>query len=140
MLECFRSVVVAAIAPLSSRPEVNQSKAALAGSVIFVDAVVVRLGPGLVEPVLDVEAALLPLGLVEFDVEVSQSSAALTGFETLVDGTTLRVVDDGEVADAVLLPNRSWVARSGGVDSNMNISSSKSSTSAQLSGRESPSA
>jgi hypothetical protein len=40
MLECFKSVVVAAIAPLSSRPEVNQSKAALAGSVVVIEVVV----------------------------------------------------------------------------------------------------
>jgi hypothetical protein len=137
MLECFKSVVVAAIAPMSSRPKVNQSKAALTGSVVFVDIVVVGIGSGLVESVLDVKVAPLPLGLVEFDGEVSQSSAALTGFETLVDGTTLRVMDDGGVADAVLLPNRSWVARNSGVDSDMNISSSRSSTTTQASGRES---
>ena len=77
MLECFKSVVVAAIAPLSSRPEVNQSKAALAGSVVVIEVVVVQLE--LIEFVLEIEAVLLPLEFVVFAVEVSQSKAALIG-------------------------------------------------------------
>lgn len=46
---------------------------------------------------------LLPLELVEFVVEVSQSRAALIGSISLAGEAMLVVVDDGENMDAVLL-------------------------------------
>lgn len=74
-LECFESVILAAVALLSSRPEFNQSKAALAGSVIVVvEAIVVGLR--IDELVLGAEVTLLPPEFVELVVEVSQSRAA----------------------------------------------------------------
>lgn len=130
MLECFESVVVAVVALLPSRPEVNQSKPTLAGSVVFIDVVVV--GPGLVDLVLDIGVALLPSPPVEFDVNFNQLCAALMGFGTRVDGTTLGIVNDGDVANDLLLSKGSLVAGNCGV----NISLSRSSTSAQESGRE----
>lgn len=77
MLECLKSVVVAGVGFLKSTPEVNQSKAALAGSVVVIEVVVVQLE--LIEFVLEIEAVLLPLEFVVFAVEVSQSKAALIG-------------------------------------------------------------
>lgn len=133
MLECLKSVIVAGVALVSSRPEVNHSKAALAGSVVFVDVVVLEPGLAFIEPALDVEFALLSAGSVEFDDEVSQLSAAFAGFRTPFDGTALGVVDDCEVADAVLLSDCAKEARNCGVDSDKDISSSRSSSSAQVS-------
>ena len=46
---------------------------------------------------------LLPLELVEFVVEVSQSKAALIGSSSLADEVMLAFVDDGGTMDAVLL-------------------------------------
>jgi thiol-disulfide isomerase/thioredoxin len=106
-LECFESAVVAVVVVgvvlLSSRPDVNQSRATLAGSVVFVDVVAIWCGS--VEPVLEfaVEDALLGSELVELGTEVNQSRAALMGFRAAVDEPTVRVVDDGDVVDAVLL-------------------------------------
>ena len=55
VFECLGSVGVGGIELLSSTPEVNQSKAALAGSVVATEALVVECGP--VKLVLDFEAA-----------------------------------------------------------------------------------
>lgn len=107
-LDCFKSVVGVGVALLSSRPEVSQSKAALAGSVVVIEVVVVvvvvvdlglvglMLGAGVVDAVLSSE-------LVELLVEVSQSRAAWIALGDLVDELTLVVVNDGEVVDDVLV-------------------------------------
>ena len=95
-LEYFESVivdvavVVVGFALLSSRSEVNQSKATLTGSVV-VFAVVVVVRCGSVEPVLEFETedVILPPELVELGIEVSQSRAALMGLGTFVDEETL---------------------------------------------------
>lgn len=46
---------------------------------------------------------LLPLELVEFVVEASQSKSALIGSSSLAGEVMLALVDDGENMDAVLL-------------------------------------
>lgn len=118
------------VALLSPIPEVSQSKAALAGSVVVVIVVVeiVVVGCGPFEPVLDFDVAdaLFPPKFVELVVEVSQSSAAWMGSVGPVDEVMPEVVDDGEVADAVLLFDGSWVARMRNENSDMNSSSASS--------------
>ena len=77
-LECFESVVVAVVvvgfALLSSRPDVSQARATLAGSAVVIEVVVVRCRP--VEPVLEfeVEDVLLLPELVELGIEVSRAA------------------------------------------------------------------
>lgn len=134
-LECFESVVVAAVALLSSKPEVSQSKAALAGSVIVVVEILV-VGLGVVGLVFMAEVTLLPPELVELVAEVSQSRAAWIGFEALVDEVMLVVVDAGEIFDGVFLFDGFWVVIKGGVNSDMESSSSRSSKNFKTIGRE----
>lgn len=117
------------VALLSPIPEVNQSKAALAGSVVVVIIVVVEVVVvwcRLVEPVIEVEDGFLPPELVEFVVEVNQSRAAWIGLAAPVAELTLEVVDSGEVADALLVFDELWVARIRIENSDMNSSSASS--------------
>jgi hypothetical protein len=77
---------------------------------------------------------LLPLELVEFVVEVSQSKAALIGSSSLADEVMLAFVDDGGTMDAVLLLDGFCGAGNRSVDGDINSSSSRSLKSSEMSG------